>query len=195
MSISRRWNVLRTLLPFLLILLLGASLGMGAPASYAQRGSATVTPEPATTTTSEPTATATPQPIATAIPEPTATPKATPTPTPPVGERPDRCERNDTHEQACAVAVDSVNGPFTFVPAGDQDYYRIDLGASNGLLMTITVRSSGSLDLLTTITRDDGSVLGIISSPTLSTTLAADVAGGVIIRVENRDAHDPSGQT
>jgi hypothetical protein len=98
-------------------------------------------------------------------------------------------------EQACAVVIDSVNGPFTFVPPGDQDYYRIDLGEPDGLQTTIAVRSSGALDLLTTITRDDGSALGIISSPAISTTLAADVAGGVIIRVENRDAHDPSGQT
>src|SRR5215213_7020530 len=127
MNMSRRWNVIRTLLPFLLILLLGAALGMGAPASYAQVGDATATPEP----------------TATATPEPTATPKPTATATPPVGERPDRCEQNDTRAQACAVVVDSVNGPFTFVPAGDQDYYRVDLGASNGLQTTISVRSSG----------------------------------------------------
>jgi hypothetical protein len=69
------------------------------------------------------------------------------------------------------------------------------LGAPNGLLTTIAVRSSGSLDLLTTITRDDGAAVTTIASPAISTTLAADVAGGVIIRVENRDAHDPSGQT
>lgn len=179
MNMSRRWNVLRTLLPLLLIFLLGASLGMGAPASYAQIGGDTATPEPTSTATSEP----------------TATPKSTATATPPVGERPDRCERNDTRAQACAVAVDSVNGPFTFVLVGDQDYYRIDLGAPNGLQTTIAVRASGSLDLLTTITRDDGAAVATISSPAISTTLAADVGGGLIIRVENRDAHDPSGQT
>jgi hypothetical protein len=173
MNTLRRWNVIRTLLPLLLILLSGASLDMVAPTSYAQIEDATATAEPTATATAEPTA----------------------TPTPPVGERPDRCERNDTREQACAVAVDSVNGPFTFVPPGDQDYYRIDLGAPNGLLTTIAVRSSGSLDLLTTISRDDGSALTTISSPAISTTLAANVAGGVILRVENRDAHDPSGQT
>jgi hypothetical protein len=179
--LPRRWNMFHTVLPLLLTILLGVSLGMGAPASYAQRGDATATPEPSVTDIPQPTATATPKPTA--------------TPTPPVGERPDRCERNDTREQACALAVDSVNGPFTFVPPGDQDYYRIDLGAPNGLQTVVTVRSSGSLDLLTTITRDDGSAVTTISSPAITTTLAADVAGGVVIRVENRDAHDPSGQT
>src|SRR5437667_212503 len=128
MNMSRHWNVIRTLLPFLLILLLGAALGMGAPASYAQIGDATAMPEPSVTATAEPTAT--PKPAAPA--------------TPPVGERLDRCERNDTRAQACQIAVDSVNGPFTFVPAGDQDYYRIDLGTPNGLETTIAVRSSGS---------------------------------------------------
>jgi hypothetical protein len=170
MNMSRRWNVLCASLPLLLILLTGASLDMVAPTSYAQMDSATAT--------AEPTASATPEPTATVIPEPTATPKPTATPTPLVGERPDSCERNNTRAQACAVAVDSVNGPFTFLPVGDQDYYRADLGASNGLQTTISVRSSGSLDLLTTITRDDGAALGTISSPAISTTLAADVAGG-----------------
>jgi hypothetical protein len=125
----------------------------------------------------------------------TATPKATPTSTPLIGERPDSCEPSNSREQACGIAVDSVNGPFTFLPAGDQDYYRVDLGAPNGLLTSITVRASGSLDLLTSISRDDGSMLTTISSPAISTTLAADIAGPLIIRVENRDAHDPSGQT
>ena len=77
MNMSRHWNVLRAFLPLLLILLSGASLGMGAPASYAQIGSATATPEPTATATPEPTPTATPELTATATPEPTTTPNAT----------------------------------------------------------------------------------------------------------------------
>ena len=132
MNMSRRWNVLRALLP----LLLAAALGMGAPASYAHIGDSA---------TAEPTVIRTPKPTATA--------------TPPVGERADSCERNNAREQACQIAVDSVNGPFTFLPPGDQDYYRVDLGAPNGLLTTIAVRSNGSLDLLTTISRDEAAPL------------------------------------
>src|SRR4051794_8972305 len=83
-------------------------------------------------------------PLASAQPTPTQRPTATPTP--PVGERPDSCESNNDREQACQVTSDAVNGPYTFLPPGDQDYYRLDLGAPNGLQTTITVRSSGALD-------------------------------------------------
>ena len=56
------------------------------------------------------------------------------------------------------------------------------------------MRSSGGLDLLTSISRDDGSPLAIIRSPAISTTLAAGIGGGVIIRVESRAGGDPGGQ-
>lgn len=121
--------------------------------------------------------------------------EVTATPTPAVGARPDRCEPNDRREQACALALDSVAGPFTFMPAGDQDWYRVDLGEPDGLETTLTVRSSGSLDLLTSISRDDGTPITSFSSPAISTTLAVDIGGPVIIRVENRSPDDPLGST
>jgi hypothetical protein len=173
MSASRQRSYYGVLLAALASLLLISALGLLAPVS---RAAPQASP---------------PTPIAQAAP----TLRPTATLTPPIGERADTCEPNNRREQACAIAVDAVNGPFIFLPPGDQAYYRIDLGAPNGLQTTITVRSSGSLDLLTTITRDDGAPLATISSPAISTTLAADIVGGVIIRVENRDAGDPSGQT
>lgn len=98
----------------------------------------------------------------------------------------DRCEPNETRESACALAVNSVNGPYTFVPSGDQDWYRLNLGTPTGLVTNVTIRPGGALDLFTTISRDDGTQITTISSPTISTTLQADVSGGVLLRVENR---------
>jgi len=63
MNMSRRWNVIRTVLPFLLILVLGAALGMGAPASYAQRGDVTATTEPTAPATAKPKLTGRPAPV------------------------------------------------------------------------------------------------------------------------------------
>lgn len=99
---------------------------------------------------------------------------------------PDRCERNEAPGRACALTLDAVNGPFSFLPAGDQDWYRIEL-PSAGLQTIVTVRGTAGLELLTTLRRDDGSPLSTIASPAISTTLAPDIAGGVLIRVENRD--------
>lgn len=116
-------------------------------------------------------------------------------PTPAVGARADSCEPNDRRERACALSLDTVAGPFTFLPAGDQDWYRAELGEPDGLETTVVVRSSGSLELLTSISRDDGTPITSFSSPTISTTLAADIGGPVIIRVENRSPDDPTGST
>jgi len=119
---------------------------------------------------------------------------ATPTQAPSIEKSTNTCEPNDRREQACPIAIDTVNGPYAFVPAGELDYYRVDLGAPNGLQTTIAVRSSGSLDLLTEISRDGETRIGTISSPTISTTLGADIGGGIILRVENRATGDASGQ-
>lgn len=99
---------------------------------------------------------------------------------------PDTCERNETRTAACPIALDAVNGPYTFWPAGDQDWYRMEL-SNTGLQTVITVRGTAGLDLLTTLSRDDGTPLGTITSPAISTTLSPEVVGGVVIRVENRD--------
>lgn len=118
---------------------------------------------------------------------------ATPTATPGAIGRPDACERNERREDACNIPIDLVNGPYTFLPAGDQDWYRADLGQPNGLQTTITTRYAGGLDLIVSISRDDGTPLTAYSSPSISTTLAAEVSGPIIIRIENRAAGDPSG--
>lgn len=99
---------------------------------------------------------------------------------------PDTCEPNDARSRACSITLDAVNGPYTFQPAGDQDWYRIEL-PSAGLQTVVTVRGTAGLDLLTTLSRDDGTPLGEIASPAISTTLAPDIAGSVLVRVENRD--------
>jgi hypothetical protein len=143
----------------------------------------------AATNTATPTATptSTPSPTATGTPGPSATPAA--------NARPDGCERNERREDACTLPLDAVSGPFTFLPEGDQDWYRVDLGEPNGQQSAIVVRSSGRLDLLISISRDDGRPLAAYSSPTISTTLAADISGPIVIRVENRSADDPVGSS
>src|SRR5512145_134484 len=128
-------------------------------------------------------------------PLPTATQRPTATATAETNARPDPCERNNTPAQACAIGLDTVNGPFTFVPSGDQDYYQVDLGAPNGLATVVTVREAGGLDLLTTLSRSDGMPLAMISSPAMTTTLAPEISGMIRIRVENRNPELATGKS
>ncbi len=153
----------------------------------------TATPTATAAASATQTQTATLPPSATA--EPTSTSQPTTTATPGANARPDDCEKNNRREDACPIAVDTVNGPFTFIPEGDQDWYRADLGEPNGLQTTVFVRASGKLDLLVSISRDDGTPLTAYSSPVISTTLAADISGPIIIRVENRAPDDPVGSS
>ncbi len=121
---------------------------------------------------------------------PTAVPTAL------ANERPDRCERNDSREAPCVLLLDTVSGPFTFLPDGDQDYYSVDLGNQPGLALSIAVRGTSGLDLLTTVSRaGDNATLATISSPAISTTLSADLIGWVILRVENRAPAVASGES
>ncbi|NNJ12912.1 SH3 domain-containing protein [Chloroflexales bacterium ZM16-3] len=90
--------------------------------------------------------------------------------------------------------MDQVNGSYTFLPAGDQDWYRLML-EPNGLQTAITVRGTAGLDLRTSISRDDGTPLAEIASPAISTTLAPDITGGVILRVENRAPQIADGES
>lgn len=122
-------------------------------------------------------------------------PTATPAPRP--DERPDRCEPNPDQPRACRLELDAVGGPFTLLPEGDQDVYAVQLPAApDGMQTTVSVRGTPGLDLLTTIRRaDSGAVLGTISAPAISTTLAADTAGWVVLRVENRAPGLASGQS
>jgi hypothetical protein len=121
------------------------------------------------------------------LPEVPAAPALTPTATTSTATDalPDVCEPNDARAAACALEIDAVNGPFSFVPAGDVDWYRVEL-AESGLDTQITVRGTRDLDLLTTLSRDDGTPLTTIASPAISTTLTTDITGGVLLRVENR---------
>jgi hypothetical protein len=111
----------------------------------------------------------------------------TPTSTPAANARPDRCEPNDTPARACVLQLDAVNGPFTFLPEGDADYYSVDLGeAPTGLALTVSVSGTPGLDLRTTISRaGDDEPLAVLSSGQISTTLPVELAGWLVLRVEN----------
>lgn len=119
-----------------------------------------------------------------------------PAPTPATVAGPDRCEPNESPERACPLQLDAVNGPFTFLPSGDQDVYRVDLGDSpTGLATEITVRRTPGLDLRTTIARPgDAAPLALIASPAVSATLPVSLTGIVLLRVENRAPAVPTGE-
>ncbi|MBX0331517.1 hypothetical protein K2Z83_28080, partial [Oscillochloris sp. ZM17-4] len=121
----------------------------------------------------------------------------TTTPTPQADARPDSCEPNNDQAHACRLALDAVSGPFTFLPEGDVDVYSVFLGAQpDGMQTTITLRATSGLDLYTTVSRaEGGAALATIASPTISTTLAADVTGWAVLRVENRGAAIATGQS
>jgi hypothetical protein len=93
--------------------------------------------------------------------------------------------------------MDAISGPFTFVPEDDQDFYGLFLGEQpSGLETTVTIRATSGLDLVSTISRaDTGEAVGAISSPAISTTLAADLSGWLVLRVENRAPGLASGQS
>lgn len=120
---------------------------------------------------------------------------ATPTPAADLG--PDSCERNNTSEQACVLTLDSVNGPYSFLPRGDQDYYSINLGDEpTGLATEITVRGTDGLDLRTTIKLAGANTsLALFSTPAISTTLPVSLTGWLVIRVENRSPQLASWET
>lgn len=129
--------------------------------------------------------------VLTGIPTPRVTAQVggpTVQPTPLANARPDACEPNDRIDQACALPLNAVSGPFTFVPEGDRDVYSLNLGAEpDGLETVISVRGTEGLDLLTTLTRaGSGEPLATIASPAISTTLTTDVRGWVVLQVENR---------
>jgi hypothetical protein len=131
------------------------------------------------------------------LPEPSLAPtvtSATATTAPAANTMPDHCEPNNERQRACTVIVDQVNGPYTFLPGGDQDWYRFELPAA-GLATLITVRGTAGLDLLTTISRDDGTTLGSFNSPAISTTLGVEITGGIVVRVEKRDPEAAQGQS
>jgi hypothetical protein len=103
---------------------------------------------------------------------------------------PDACEPNDTPAQACALPLDAVSGPFTIVPEADQDFYRLDVPQEPSIQTVITVRATDGLDLA--LSARQGETL--VASGTFSLTLAPDIAGSVVLRVENRDPRPAAGE-
>ena len=141
---------------YLFFLPLVFTLTVGGIATLPQRAfiqeAATATP----TKTAPPSSTATPAPTQTPYvivqsptPQPAATAQLTSTPQP--GERPDRCEANDARENACNLPIDNVSGPFSYYPVGDQDWYRVDLGAPSGLETIITADATYNIEVRRTL--------------------------------------------
>jgi hypothetical protein len=102
----------------------------------------------------------------------------------------DACEPNDTPEHACPLPLDTISGPFTFVPDSDQDFFRLDLPEEASIQTVITVRATAGLDLLLSVRQGDT----LRASGTYSVTLAPEVAGSVVLRVENRDPRPAAGE-
>jgi hypothetical protein len=143
-------------------------------------------------------------PLISAVPEPyeTAAPStASPAPSTSVGTppettsgpapaTPDACEANDTPAQACQLPLDTISGPFTFVPDSDQDFYRLDLPEEASIQTVITARATAGLDLVLSARQGEQ----LVASGTISLTLAPAVAGPVTLRVENRDPRPAAGE-
>ena len=173
------------LLLIMALLLLGLAVPLAPPVVSAQPAETPVLGEPVVVT-----------PLISAIPEP-AEPVATSTAAPapstggapagatsaPAPAAPDGCEANDTPTQACALPIDAISGPFTFVPDSDQDFYHLDLPEEASLQTVITVRATAGLDLFLSARLGDQ----LVASGTYSLTLAPAIAGPVQLRVENRD--------
>jgi hypothetical protein len=112
-------------------------------------------------------------------------------PSPAAGSsEPDRCEPNDVPDRACALPLDTVSGPFTIVPEADQDFFRLDLPQEASIQTVITVRETEGLDLALSARQDSR----LIASGAFSLTLAPDVAGLILLRVENRDPRPATGE-
>lgn len=103
---------------------------------------------------------------------------------------PDACEPNDTPAQACPLPLDTVSGPFTIVPEGEQDFYRLELPQEASIQTLITVRSTQGLDLVLSAQQGDS----LVASGTFSLTLAPTIVGPVVLRVENRDPRPAAGE-
>jgi hypothetical protein len=142
-----------------------------------------VTPLSTSVTTQEPT------PDADSIP--TVAPSTSPTSSAAVATAsPDPCEPNDTSAQACVLPLDAVSGPFTIVPETDQDFYRLELPEEVSILTVITVRATQGLDLA--LSARQGNTL--VASGTYSLTLAPNITGSIVLRVENRDPRPAAGE-
>lgn len=110
--------------------------------------------------------------------------------TPAASGRPDACEPNDSVEQACALPLDGVSGPFTFAPEEDRDFFRLDLPQEASIETLVTVRATDGLDLVVSAFQGPS----LVASGSYSLTLAPDLFGPVVLRVENRDPRLAAGE-
>lgn len=116
---------------------------------------------------------------------------ASATATPAASMRPDACEPNDTDAHPCALPLDAVSGPFTFVPEADRDVYLLDLPDDPAIQTVVTVRATAGLDLF--LSARQGPTL--LASGAISLTLAPAIHGPVLLRVENRDPRPSAGES
>lgn len=163
-------------------------LGLGVPLAPTQVGAqpaqTPILSDPAVVT---PLVTAAPAPSEPAAPSAGETRVSTSAPAVAV---PDTCEPNDSLAQACALPLDAVSGPFTFVSDGDQDFYQLDLPDEAAIQTEITVRATAGLDLALSARQGPD----LVASGTVSITLAPSISGTVTLRVENRDPRPAAGE-
>jgi hypothetical protein len=121
---------------------------------------------------------------------PAETVSTTATNTSAASSEPDACEPNDVPARACALPLDAVSGPFTIVPESDQDFFALDLPQEPSIQTVITVRATDGLDLALSARQENR----LVASGAYSLTLNPDVAGPVVLRVENRDPRSTAGE-
>ncbi|MBA3469129.1 MAG: pre-peptidase C-terminal domain-containing protein [Herpetosiphonaceae bacterium] len=112
------------------------------------------------TSTAVPSATTTPTATLAATQTPyvvTATPAATPTANAP---QPDAYEPNDTSGTAARIALPALVEKLNFYPAGDIDYFRFSVKASqSGLTLTLDTYAEIGIDTTMRLLSSDGSII------------------------------------
>ena len=129
-------------------------------------------------------------PVAEPVDEPAPTASAASSSPATALAEPDRCEPNDAPERACALPLDAVSGPFSIVPEADQDFFWLDLPPEASIQTVIAVRATEGLDLALSARQDTR----LVASGSYSLTLAPEVVGPVVLRVENRDPRPAAGE-
>jgi hypothetical protein len=117
----------------------------------------------------------------------TAAPQATvrPTSVSNAGQA-DACEPNDTPSQACQLPLDGISGPFTIVPAADQDFYAVEIPTDPAIQTVVMLRASTGLDLRLTAQQTST----VLASGTLSVTIPLTISGRVILQVAEQGVAD-----
>jgi hypothetical protein len=130
----------------------------------------------------------------TGTPDPTHTPDPTRTPQPtiPAGQQDDGCESNEDFDHACTIGLNTTSPPQT-LPPGDQDVFVVATGPA-GTPITVHVWQE-KLDLVTTLYDASFQELGTLASPTISTTLPAEITGPLYLVVHSRSLAPPGDDT